>query len=875
MRHCCNRTLCAAFCMFIVGVILVAAWWTFRQPHSVSRSEIREALDFYTRARAYPAGTIPASGIAPAFAAMQLQLQKQSRRADMPAPWRPLGPRNIGGRTLALAINPVNPKTIYAGSASGGLWRSFTAGVGDSAWHYVATGFPVLGVAAIAIAPDDTNTIYIGTGEMYGSQESFPGVAIRTTRGSYGIGILKTTDGGRTWKKSLDWFYAERRGVQKIRINPLNAHTVWAATTEGIYKSTAAGASWQPVLEVPMGTDIAIDPVDTATVFVACGGMGSLDHGIYRTMDGGATWKKMNLGPGGPQVYFGKAMLAMAPSNPKIVMASISNSDGLNTPSRTWLVRTVDGGETWRVVSTVDYASIQGWYSHDVAINPENPNVVWTGGQPFDVLLSTSGGNNLQPASALNFLKPATGKESLEYPDLHQWADYHEIIFHPTDPNIMYFANDGGIFRTTDGGRTLENCNGGFQTTQFYNGTSSSPLDSLYFIGGMQDNMSAAYEGSLFWRRIGLTADGSWTAMSGANDSTIFLSYQRALILRYHNRGTLGRNKGIIVTPPGRASPNFIAPFVLSPADNRTLYVGSTVIHKSTDEGTSWQVVYGGRPLDGNPMLSMAASHQSADVVYVASTPLTGRMHVFRTTDGGESWQDITGNLPDRFPTDLAVDRNNDRHVVLTLGGFGSSHVFQSEDGGQSWQDIGIGLPDLPTWAAAIDPDFPDHLYIGNDLGVYASTDGGTSWMPYTEGLPDAVIAMDLSISPANRALRVATHGNGVYERKLIGESATSIADGSALPPGFDLAQNYPNPFNPSTRIRFALARPADVALVVFDLQGRRIRTLFEQRMPAGVDEVIWDGRDDSGRAVSSGVYFVRMQIDGALTQTRKMNLVR
>src|SRR4029450_6467691 len=146
--------------------------------------------------------------------------QSSSRSTFFPGTWEAIGPMNFGGRTLALCFNPLNPNTIFAGSASGGLWRSFTAGIGPNAWHQIETGFPLLGVAAIAINPTDSNEIFIGTGEVYNDQNTGTGFAVRTTRGTYGIGILKSSDGGMTWSKSLDWQYDELKGVQDILINP-------------------------------------------------------------------------------------------------------------------------------------------------------------------------------------------------------------------------------------------------------------------------------------------------------------------------------------------------------------------------------------------------------------------------------------------------------------------------------------------------------------------------------------------------------------------------------------------------------------------------------------------------------------------------------
>lgn len=168
-------------------------------------------------------------------------MNKKLLKTNEPDPWKAIGPNNIGGRTLCIAINPKNPETIYAGSAGGGLWRSYTGGKGADAWDYVATGFPVLAVSAIAIDPIDTNRIYIGTGEVYNLEQTGTDYADKLTIGSYGIGIIKTTNGGTTWEQSLIWNDSLQVGINAIKIDPFNKKIIWAATTEGTYKVQITG----------------------------------------------------------------------------------------------------------------------------------------------------------------------------------------------------------------------------------------------------------------------------------------------------------------------------------------------------------------------------------------------------------------------------------------------------------------------------------------------------------------------------------------------------------------------------------------------------------------------------------------------------------
>jgi photosystem II stability/assembly factor-like uncharacterized protein len=254
----------------------------------------------------------------------------------------------------------------------------------------------------------------------------------------------------------------------------------------------------------------------------------------------------------------------------------------------------------------------------------------------------------------------------------------------------------------------------------------------------------------------------------------------------------------------------------------------------------------------------------------VATAPNVSSRSIYRTLNGGNSWASITGNLPDRYPADLWVDATTDARVFITFSGYGTSHVFKSTDFGSTWMDISNGLPDLPTSAVISDPLYPDHIYIGNDLGVFVSTDDGNTWVDFSQGLPEAVMVFDLSISPLNRKLRVATHGNGAYERDLI-EQPVSIASSGQQAETFQLHQNYPNPFNPTTTIRYTMTEPGPVTLKIYNMLGQEIKTLLESHYHgAGSFNIQWDGRNNAGQRVASGIYVYRLTL-GEQSITRYM----
>ncbi len=829
-----------------------------QRPEQRHHSGARNGLDLLAMARSYPHPVLPDTGYAPAFSEFSAG-RFLAKSSNIP-PWRAIGPNLIGGRTLALAIDPDDPDIIWAGSASGGLWRSTSAGIGPQAWQRIETGFPTTSVAAIALSPADPNVIFIGTGEVYGSPESFPGVGRRTTRGSYGIGILKSTDGGQTWQKSLDWSYNQRRGVQDISFNPLNANTIWAATTEGTFRSQDGGASWQKMHDVVMATSVVVSAQDTSIINIACGGMSSPGHGLYRSTDGGMSWQKSDLDADGPQTFRGKAILSQSASQPNILYASIGNSDGdFSREFGTWLLRSDDSGASWRTVNTLDYARYQGWYSHYAGVSPHNADLVVCGGVPL--FLSRDGGETLEEIRGT--------VEDIADPNwLH--VDHHAVAFHPQDSLTFYLATDGGIYRTTDGGRTFQHCNDGYQTTQFYAGFSSSVLDSSLAMGGMQDNFSAIYQGDLIWRRV-IGGDGSWSAMNQADNDMLFGSSQYLRVYKSVDRGRRWKRLNL---PRGWES-NFIAPFLLSPADNTTMYAGASVVFRSEDAGETWTVTNNSTMLDdGNPVITMAASAYDARVVYAATSPLYQRSGVFITRDAGESWQKITTGLPDRFPTDIFIDPGDHNIAYISFAGFGSPHLFRTLNGGITWLAIDEGIPDVPAWSVAVDPFNSRILYLGNDLGIFTSTDGGTSWQPWSEGLPDAVFAMDLSLSPANKSLRVATHGNGVFERPLL--STDPELQTPDLPKSITLLPAFPNPaIMPGTsRLRFYLPQAGKSSLHIYDITGRLVAELLNQELPPGWHDTTWNGKNTAGLSAGNGLYLYILR-HGSTVLSGKLMLLR
>jgi len=723
-------------------------------------------------------------------------------------PWKTLGPYNISGRSLCVALNPQNSRTIYTGTASGGLWRSYDRGQGVS-WERIPLGHPVLGVSTIDFAPNDSTTIYIGTGEVYNVESAGTGAAFRPTRGTYGIGILKSTDGGENWTKSLDWSYAQERGVWQVRVAPSNGNILYAATTRGVYKSIDAGTSWNQVHDVLMAMDLAIHPTNPDIVFVGCGNLNSRGKGLYRTTDGGQTWAK--AGAPFPQGFGGKIMLDIHEADPQLIYASVGNSTNSNQGA-TWLVRSNNGGESWQVVNETDYSRWQGWFSHDVAINPENRDEVITIG--ISPWLSTNGGFSLnQVAIGGSPLgrPPVVGPDG---PPNYMHSDIHDVMYDPSDPATVYYANDAGIYVSEDGGRSFASRNGGLVTTQFYNGFSVAQDIDNYAIGGLQDNGTVLFESDSAWTRV-VGGDGSWTAMNPENHQNHFGSSQFLNIAKHE-----GDFSYVSARPPNLGSSAFIAPFVLAPSSPERIYAGRSFLFRSDFSGEAWFNVNGGEQLNSDPIFSLDVAPSDEDVVYAATAPSFNRPEIFRTVDGGASFDNVTAGLPDRYINDVYVHPENPSEVYVTMGGFGSGHVFRSTDGGENWEDITGDLPDVPTSALVLDVDNQDALYVGNDLGVYVSQDGGLTWEDFNEGFVDATLVMDLKIKTSNRKLYVATHGSGSLERDLLPEP--SVAARQTVVSDLGL-KAWPNPF--TNELNLSLREGSEpVTLMLYGTNGQLLQ---------------------------------------------------
>lgn len=815
--------------------------------------------DWFWQQRAFPAAGVPEGVLASALERAQfdraVEASKPQTMTAAALTWQDAGPFNIGGRVTALAVAP-GGATVYLGAANGGVFKSTNSGVN---WTPVFDSWAVYSIGALAMKPGDPNTVYVGTGEANASVDSYDGA-----------GVFRTTNGGATWQ-SLG-LEATRR-IGRIAIDPANSNRIFVAAMgaqfsatpdRGLYLSEDAGATWNRVLAVNDSTgvcDVVINPAHSDTVFAASWerirkanyrrayGPGC---GIWRSIDSGHTWSRLQNGLPAPSDSIGRIGLCIPAARPSWVYAQIIGGANLSYAGR-GLYRTQNGGATWTrrdIGSTYTSAfSTFGWYFGDCAADPVDPNKVYILG--LDIRRSTNGGQSFTSVRG----------------SAH--VDEHALWIDPANTSRLYLGSDGGFFSSLTGGAPWTK-SVDLPITQFYAGA-VDPSNPARLMGGTQDNNTILTPGAAnAWSAI-LGGDGFYCLFDPLDPQTLFAEYQNA-------SGGAGLLKSVtgglsFFAPAGFSSLdryNWSTPAVMSPQDHNVLLVGSQRVYKSTDNGDTYTPVSG--DLTTNPIsLLVYGTITTLDIsavnpnLYYAGTD-DGR--VWRSTSAGSDWVPVWAGLPVRWVTRVTADPVDANVVYVTLSGFSIDEhvprVYRSANRGDTWSPIDANLPDAPANDIVVDPAGNYTLFLGTDVGVYASRNRGQSWFPLGTGMPVQTI-FDLTLHAPSRTLVAATHGRGQWKLDVSGLPTDTGGDPDANAAG-GVRLGLPSP-NPS-RGRAALglevpagARQARVA--VYDARGRHVQTLFDGGIAPGTRRLEWDGRDRGGRRAAAGIYFVRAQVDG------------
>ncbi|MEZ4672649.1 MAG: hypothetical protein R2932_00185 [Caldilineaceae bacterium] len=470
-------------------------------PYGVVDEGVAQRLNYFTWQRAYPLQSLPDAGVARAAAQMNTMISVQAA-AELPK-WDNIGPApmlasamgqqkiDVSGRTRAIVVDPRNSNVVYIGAAQGGVWKSTNGG--DS-WTPLTDNMPSLAIGALALDPQNPDILYAGTGEPTLGLDNY-----------YGAGILKSTNGGQSWSV----LGAERfagMGIAKIIVDPTDSKTVYVASTRtgndgaafparGVFKSTDSGQSWEALLSCGDAscngvTDFGYAATNPPTLLA-----GTYGFGVFRSTDGGANWQPIGSGlPNPEQVSVQRVVLDVSPSNPNVVYVSMH----VGIPNQydgAVLFKSNDAGLNWTQVQigpeSFNFCGQQCWYSHELAVHPTNPDTILLGGQAVYV----DGGETLAKVhrivvrlagngQTLTDLSPNTSPNTTLHPDMHV------IAFDPSDPQTIWVGNDGGVFRSNDGGATWQARNNGLATLQF-TGFAVNPQNESIIQGGLQDNNKA------------------------------------------------------------------------------------------------------------------------------------------------------------------------------------------------------------------------------------------------------------------------------------------------------------------------------------------------------------------------------------------------
>ena len=624
-----------------------------------------------------------------------------------------------------MAIHPTQPGTLFVGGAQAGVWKSTNGG---QSWIPLTDDQCSLAMGSIALDPVDPQIIYAGTGEQHFSGDSY-----------YGCGVLRSTDGGASWERLDAVSFLRPNGwggakMSRVVVDPVTAGStsgtrVYAATDLGFFVSDDSGQTWSST-RVGIVTDLVVDPDNPQRLYIALH-----SEGVERSTDGGGVWESLDIGAS--LELMGRVNLAISRSSPRTLYAAAANRQ---TSELLGIFRTDDWGGQWRAL-TASGASCgrQCWYDLALAVAPDDPERVYFGGVgPFR---SLDGGESFH---------------SIRH-GIH--VDQHYILPDPDEPLRVWVTNDGGIYRTDNGGETWTSLNTNLSMTQFYAGIPLHPTDASVVMGGTQDNGTVLYKGTPAWSLL-FGGDGGYTAINPVEPNVRYGETQWSSGGGGPRRSTGG---GFVVSRNGidtDESAAFIPPLVMDPYEPTVLYFGTERVYRTSDGGDLWEPI---SPVlnPGGYATTLAPARPNGRVLY-AGTNL-GSVHV--TEDGGETWRDASAGLPNRVITDFAVHPHDARVAYVTVSGFGSGHVFLTDDGGQTWSDVSGFLPDMPVNAVLIDPGDPSFVYLGTDLGVYAGVPP-LGWQPLGDGFP-MVAVFDLAVEPGAGHLVAATHGRGMFSLPL------------------------------------------------------------------------------------------------------------
>lgn len=767
--------------------------------------------------------------------------------------YKNIGPTIMSGRVVDIDVNVENPVEFYVAYASGGLW--YTNNNGTSFTAVMDTAM-TLNCGAIAV-DWKSGAIWVGTGEVNSSRSSYAG-----------IGLLKSTDKGKTWEnKGL----LDSQHISKIILNPSNSNEVIVSVIghlytknneRGVFKTSDGGKTWKQTLFINDETgiiDMAVAP-DNATVLYATSWQkerkvynfkgNGIHSGIYKSTDSGNTWQLLSTKESGFPNNENVGRIGIAAFNENIVYAVLDNQNkkpSVKTDNPkdanaalfetavigAEIYKSIDAGKTWKKINENYLDGLYytyGYYFGDITVDISNQDRIYLTGVPL--LFSGNGGKSL---------------EIIDKNNVH--ADHHVVWVNPKNSNHIINGNDGGVNISYDNGEHWITCNS-TAVGQFY-AVNVDDQEPYNVYGGLQDNGvwvgPSNYQESPEWLREGKYpyerlsgGDGMQVQIDKRNSKIVYTGSQYGEYYKIDR----ANNKETYITPKSKKGENPLrynwqTPILLSAHNQDIVYFGSNFLHRSMNQGENWNAISGdltNGKKEGNvaygTLTTISESPFQFGLIYTGSDD--GLLHV--TKDGGNSWNKISNNLPkDLWISRVIASSHKIERVYATLNSYRNddftSYVYVSEDFGQTWKSIANNLPSSPVNVIVEDNLNQDILYVGTDNGIYISIDRGTTWQDFSSGIPNVAVH-DIVIQKKAKDLIVGTHGRSIYKtsialaQQLNAEMLNKnihVFEVSKIKKWNKWGENqgtWEKPFEPKTEIWFYSNSDSDVVLqVVNDLK--------------------------------------------------------
>lgn len=839
------------------------------------RSSDQPNLDWYIIPRVFNSTKRISEGLRDAMQERDRSISALAfRKQTLANTWTFIGPSNIAGRVRVVRYHPRNASIAFAGSASGGLFKSTDGG---TSWKAMTDKLPTLAVGSLAFDPVDPDVMYMGTGEGSNNWDAV-----------YGDGIYKSTDGGESWTNVMAGVIKDQDlAVNDVVVHPADRNMIYAATTYGggsgaLMRSTDGGAEWKAVLNGPARA-VLVDRVNPDRIVVAFGYYnGRSSNGIYVSDQRGErfSFTKITANLPAPD-SIGRVVMDASPVVPGTIIAAMQRAPKFApTENQDFLgiFRSTDSGNSWVKLPSSTQTNMrevlrsQGDYNLYIRYHPTDQNIVFFGG--INTWRSTDGGTSFRQVTT------QTGAAG-------SWVDHHSVDFSPTAPDVMLLSSDGGVFRTNDCRRAslaMDEVGTGLATMQFYSMNYDRRTPSRV-AGGTQDRRNNIGDAaSPQWRQlINWGGDGGWVAFDYQDENIFYVAYQYGRLGKTTNGGNsfTAIQQGLELRDANNNYLfSFVTPFVMHPTDRMTLFVGGNKIYRTSNGGAAWVPISADLTGTGSSLgqfQHLAFCRSNPDVLYGVTgyTSLAYRSTNAMAAAGSVTWTRIDAGLPNLYLGDVAVHPTNaDIAYVGTAGFSPSSGVYKTTDGGSSWTFMKgasdeTKLPDVPVGAIAIWEKNPDVVFVGTDIGVYVSDDGGLNWRPAGEGLPNVVID-DLRITDED-VVYAATHGRGMWMTTAVLSTKDEAA--RRRPLMFGLGQNYPNPVHGGsealqTTVPFTLAKAGRVTVSIYDAQGKLLRTALDEHREAGSQQAVV-----SASGLHPGAYFYELR-SGSQREVRKMVVV-